>query len=736
VGASGRFRADIEGLRAVAVVAVVLYHAGLRSAGGGYVGVDVFYVLSGFLITGLLWRELRETGRLSFASFYARRARRLLPAAMLVVLVTVVGSSLWLSPLQAKVVTRDAIASALYAANYRFAALRTDYLASSAPPSPLQHYWSLGVEEQFYLAWPLLLLLASLAWRRSRGTSTVTAAATVLGVGVASFALSLWLTGLSQPWAFFSLPTRAWELAAGGVVALAAPRLGRLPKPAAVAMGWLGMGAIVWSVIALGASTPFPGTAALLPVGGTVAVVAAGCAPARFGPGILLHRRPFQLGGKLSYSWYLWHWPLLVLAPAAAGHALGLGPNLALAATSALLALATARLVEDPVRYSPRWRSRPGRSLVAGAALTAITTLASAAVAGSLPAPRGHGAAAALARLPSGSSHGTPLPGAAGSAAAARRRAVVATVERAVASAVTQREVPSNLDPSLERAHADQARPFLDGCDDGWRDTGVVPCVYGDKRSATTAVLFGDSHAPQWFPALDPLARSRHWRLISLSKATCPPVEISIWSPVLGRHFHECDQWRAAALQRIRAERPAVVILGAARHYGPEYHFQVYGPAWISGLAQMVRRVRATGAQVLVLGPTPRPKGDVPDCLATHLRDAVTCTQPLSRAIDAAGVRAERAAVVRAGGAYVDVSPWTCTRATCAVIVGNLLVYRDDNHLSTSYPAWLAPVLSAELDRLVPSGRPADASAHRRSPRAGDGRGHGPLGHPGPARAG
>jgi hypothetical protein len=225
--------------------------------------------------------------------------------------------------------------------------------------------------------------------------------------------------------------------------------------------------------------------------------------------------------------------------------------------------------------------------------------------------------------------------------------------------------------------------------------------VYGARSSDKTVVLFGDSHAAHWFPALDRVARARRWRLVSLTKATCPPVEMSLWSPVLGRPFRECDQWRAAALQRIRADRPAVVVLGAARHYGPEYRFRVYGPAWISGLADMVRRVRATGARVVVLGPTPHPSSDVPDCLSQHLTDALACTQPLSRAVSARGVRAERAAVQRAGGSYLDVSPFMCTRSTCAVVVGNLLVYRDDNHLSTSYPAWLSPIIAIELDEAL-----------------------------------
>jgi hypothetical protein len=368
---------------------------------------------------------------------------------------------------------------------------------------------------------------------------------------------------------------------------------------------------------------------------------------------------------------------------------------------SAVLALATLKLVEDPVRFSPRLRVRPARSLAVGAGLTAVATLAVVATASSLPAPRGHGAAATPGSLPIAASRNAPVPGGAARSAAARLEAAAAPVEHAVARAVADRTVPSNLDPSLERAHADQARPFLDGCDDGWRDTRVVPCVYGNPRSATTIALFGDSHAPQWFPAIDRAATAHHWRLISLSKAACPPVEISIWSPVLGRPFRECDQWRAAAIKRIRAERPALVVLGVARHYGPEYRFNVYGPAWTAGLSDMVGRLRATGACVLVLGPVPKPRADVPDCLSQHLDDAAACTTPRASAVDSGGVRAERAAVERAGGSYLDVSPWICTESTCAVVVGNLLVYRDDNHLSTSYPAWLAPLLALELARVM-----------------------------------
>jgi peptidoglycan/LPS O-acetylase OafA/YrhL len=701
--ATNRFRADVEGLRAVAVLAVVAYHAGLSQVGGGFVGVDVFYVLSGFLITGLLWEELQATGRLRLGAFYARRARRLLPAAVLVLLVTVAASWAWLSPLQARVVATDAAAAALYVANYRFAVQRTDYLAD-ASPSPLQHYWSLGVEEQFYLLWPLLLLVVFLAGRRLRGWSSAGALAALALAGGGSLALSLRLTARSAPWAFFSLPTRAWELAAGGLVALSAPTLRRLPGMVAATLGWLGLEAIAWSITRFSAATPFPGTAALLPVGGTAVVLAAGCAAPPFGPGRVLGWRPLQAGGKLSYSWYLWHWPLLILAPAVAGHALSQEQRLGLAVASGLLALATVKLVEDPVRFSARLRARPGRSLALGATLTAVAAAATLATAILAPVPHGQGLAAPPAAI-----RITPPPRARHAIvkdpAAARLATLSAPVVRAVAKAVTARTVPANLEPSLESAHANQPRPVADGCLIRWLGVDSGPCVYGSAASHRTVMLLGDSHALQWFPALDRAATAHHWRLVSLTKTTCPPVQLSFWSPVLGRAYAECDQWRANMLARIRAEHPALVVLGAARHYGDVYHFQVYGPAWLSGLAKTVRQVRATGAQVVVLGPTPKPAVDVPDCLSRHLHNAVACTTARRVAVDAHGVRLERQAVQRAGGSYLDVTPWLCTSTTCAVMVGDLLAYRDDNHLTTTYTSWLSPLLGDQLNQLLRAGR-------------------------------
>ena len=325
------FRPDIEGLRAVAILAVVAYHAGLSAVPGGYIGVDVFFVISGFLITDHLGRELAEKGGISFGAFYARRARRLLPSALLVIGVTVAVSCVVLPPLQAMVVAKDGLANAFYVGNYRYALQATNYLSVGGPVSPLLNYWSLGVEEQFYLVWPALLFAASLVWlhnstrtnsaspRRAKPLfSAVFVAMAVLAAG--SLAFSIWLTRANEPWAFFSLPTRAWELAVGGLLALVAPRLGRLPTGATALLSWAGVGAIVFAAVTFTSATPFPGTAALVPVAGAAAVVAGGCARPRLGAVWLLGRRPMQLIGRVSYTWYLWHWPALVLAPSIVGH--------------------------------------------------------------------------------------------------------------------------------------------------------------------------------------------------------------------------------------------------------------------------------------------------------------------------------------------------------------------------------------------------------------------------------
>ncbi len=703
-------------MRAVAVLAVVLYHSDLVT--GGYVGVDVFFVLSGFLITGLIWDELSSTGSVALGQFYARRARRLLPAALVVLVVTAAASVAVLSPLQARSVLKDAVAAILYSSNYRFAVLETDYLATEAP-SPLQHFWSLSLEEQFYLLWPLLIVMGGVGWRWWRrrpplGGSQVVPhrlrLITIIGtLGAASFAASWRLTSTDQPWAFFSLPTRAWELGAGGLIALTATGLRRVPRQAGVLLGWAGLATVIASIVVFSDTTHFPGIAALAPVLGTSAVLIAGCVSPGTGANRLLTVRPLPSIGRISYGWYLWHWPLLVLGAAAAGRRLDGLESAALVAAGGLLAMATVRLVEEPVRFAPALVRRPRRSVAIACVATATTALLIGVLSLGLPPLQGGTVAAPLQALgghPPPTTAATVAPDA--PLAAPLPSDAQQRVTAAVAAAMTSSGVPMNLTPPLSGANRDRAAPFVDGCSNSYTDAAVRSCVYGDPSGQASIVLFGDSHAAQWFPPLNRLAIQRHWRLVVLTKATCPPLQLRVYSPVLRRPFRECTSWRDSVVQRIAKEQPLLVVLGAARHYDEQYGFDVFSPEWLDGLATMVSQVAATGPSTLVLGPTPKPAVNVPDCLSRHLRTAGACTTGTTTAVSATGAAAERRAVTAAGGSYVDISSWLCTADQCAAIVANLLVFRDDNHLTTSYTDWLTPLLAQEIDLAVSNPAPLD----------------------------
>jgi peptidoglycan/LPS O-acetylase OafA/YrhL len=701
------FRPDIEGLRAVAVVAVVLYHAGMPGTGGGFIGVDVFFVISGFLITGLLWREVTTTNTVRLGRFYGARARRLLPAAATVAIATAIGAAIVLPPLQARSVFADGIASALYVGNYRFAIQGTDYLASDRAPSPYQHYWSLGVEEQFYLVWPVLIIATAWLVRRFRKDTTPGARpalpfAVVLGVvGLASLAGAVLWTHASPPWAFFSLPTRAWELAVGGLVALSIEMWRRLPLLPAAVVGWGGLALIALTCTQLGPSTPYPGTAALLPVLGTALVIGGGSATGALGAGRLLCHPAMRAVGRVSYSWYLWHWPVLLLMPPLLGEPAGLPARLAATLVSAGLATITMHLVENPGRFAAALRQSAGASLAVAGAASAVAACACVLLLTAVPAPVGHGAAAPKATVVA-----APDPQALGPQQAqdVAVREGFAQVRAAVAAGASIRAVPSNLDPSLASAPADKAPVFANGCVRSWRDVGQDECATGDTASPTTVALIGDSHAAMWNPAFEQVAEQRHWRLETLAKVTCPLQDLHIVSPYLGRGYDECEQWRGQVKARVRAEHPRLVVVSMSRRYGGDFGFVSYDPAWIDTLADTVTQLRGTGSTVLVLGPVPDPHSSVPTCLSAHLDDATACAPARSDAIDAGGVAAERAATVRGGGHYADVSDLFCTPDRCPVIVGNTLVFRDDNHVTTEYAELLAPVIGALADRALGGG--------------------------------
>ena len=673
-----RHRRDIEGLRAVAVLLVVLSHAGVPALAGGYVGVDVFFVISGFLITTLLVRELATTGRISLTRFYARRAVRLLPASTLVIVVTLICSWIWLSPVRIAEYAGDALASAGYAVNIRLAVAGTDYFAGTAP-SPFQHFWSLAVEEQFYLLWPLLILGTFAIRRRRRLLASVLTALTVGSLLYSAYELTR-----AAPWAYFGLPSRAWELGVGALVALGAFRLTRLPRWTLPLLGWGGLAAIVGSGLGYGDGTAFPGLAALPPVLGAAGIIAAGCATAG-GAGKLLALRPLQSIGRVSYGWYLWHWPVLVIAPAALGGELGLRGRLLLCAGALLLAYVSYGFVENPVRHRRALTDLPVRGLGLGLLLSATAAVIALIAAANPPAvPVGADAADTRAVL---------------AASADPQQSLGALI--AAADRVT--ELPANLTPPLDDASEDVVKPQTDGCHLTLTSPDVLPpCRYGRPDASRTIVVFGDSHALQWFPAFEKLANRNGWGLESLTRSSCSPAPVPVVNAKLKRTYTECDGWRTAALARIQKLKPQLVVVASSTGYRGSLAGQPADPdaLWTNAWGHLFAELRPVAKHVVLLGDTPFLSQDPADCLARPDATVDSCAEPAATVLRDPQWRAiAREAGVRAGAAFVDPVPWLCG-ARCPTVVGNLLVYRDSNHMTSEYAEMLAPLLGAALPEL------------------------------------
>ncbi|MFZ1176668.1 MAG: SGNH hydrolase domain-containing protein, partial [Mycobacterium sp.] len=283
-------------------------------------------------------------------------------------------------------------------------------------------------------------------------------------------------------------------------------------------------------------------------------------------------------------------------------------------------------------------------------------------------------------------------------------RQTFAQARTAVAAAAGLRAVPSNLDPPLAKAPADKVAVFVNGCVRSWRDVGQNECATGDTASPTTVALIGDSHAAMWNPALQQAAEQRHWRLETLAKVTCPMQDLHILSPYLGREYTECEQWRGQIMARVQAEHPRLVVVDMSRRYGADFGFTSYDPAWLDTLGRTVAQLRSTGATVLVLGPAPDPQSNVPTCLSAHLGDATACAPTRANAVNDDGIAAEQAATAGSGGHYADLTDLFCTPDRCPTIVGNTLVFRDDNHVTTEYAQLLAPVVGALADRALADG--------------------------------
>ncbi len=665
------FRPDIEGLRGVAVFAVLLYHAGVPFAGGGYVGVDVFFVISGYLITGLLFRELEQTGAISLLRFYSRRAKRLLPLTVVVLVAVVAVSWPLFDPVRMEEVSWDVISAGLYVMNWTLAFQATDYFAAGLQASPVQHFWTLAVEEQFYLVWPTLLLAVAWWHRRDKENRDLRTAlaVTFAFVAVASFAYGVYATEREAGVAYFSTLTRVWELALGGLLALVpVSRLRWMPRWATVTLSSAGLGMILFSTLRFSDDTLFPGTAALIPTLGTAAIIVAGFATFE-GPSRFLTLAPMRHIGRVSYSWYLWHWPPLVFAAAIWGE-LSTVQGLAVVAASYIPAVLTHHLVERPLHHSRMLIQQPRKALMLGGACTASSVVLG-----------------LLLLLVTPTFSEPPENQVAGAAALQDGHTLQKTADAVL--------------PAPSEAKKRRSQMYTDNCHVQPTDTEFPECVYGNPSSETTVVVFGDSHAMSWFPALNELAKKRDWRLVGLTKSSCPPATVRRYAGSLRREYHECEIWREKALQRIEREEPNLVVTGSLNTYAlmegenrlsPEDSEKALEKGYISTL----EKLRGTGAEVAVMKDIPKPDKDIPECVSKSLDNLQDCAFSRSKSLDYPPVE-ERAAKEVEDVRLVDPIPMICPTETCPAVIGDTLVYRNGAHITPTYMRTLAPWLEEQL---------------------------------------
>ncbi|WP_187265043.1 acyltransferase family protein [Homoserinibacter sp. GY 40078] len=698
------FRPEIQALRAIAVTAVVLFHLWPNRVTGGYVGVDVFFVISGFLITSHLLREADSSGTISLSRFYARRIRRLLPAAFLVLAFVVAGVLLLAPESDWPYFLGGVVASALYVANWFIAVNAVDYFATDNAASPIQHYWSLSVEEQFYLVWPLLILLAvALTRKRPRARRWV-----LLGVFGAIFVgcltYSIVATPVNQEFVYFATPAHAWEFALGGLLAFAMTTLRTVRWDSMhglrAAVQIIGLVLIAVPVFVFDADTIFPGWIALIPVLGTAAVIAAGVPEVRWSPVRVMSLRPVQFVGDISYAVYLWHWPLIVFGPLLLLRPLTFVDKFVIIVLMVVLSWATRRFVEVPVIGAPAWRPRRVSYVAALAATAAL-------VAGSV----------------------VPL-----TLLDQRAQAVQEDItERAEtgdaclgASAIESEgcKYRLSIDPAIGISDASLAADDLNGvtADDGARIASrctVGPfeseeCVTGPSDPSGVVALVGDSHAQALEPGVEFTTTERDWQVRSYTRRSCPAV-ISDWVAPKAVSYKEnqpeCRAWRADVVQKI-ADDPSidvVVVSSFGRRYGAGSSEHLEDAA--QAMSDTWKVWVDAGKQVVVVGDLPTTRTDVETCVEEP-DPAMACSRPRQDAMQLEPLTLSVALSHSRDVTLLDLSDGVCDAERCYAAVGGLLVYEDWHHLTPAFARSLAPLMLPELDRAmrragVPTGQAA-----------------------------
>jgi peptidoglycan/LPS O-acetylase OafA/YrhL len=642
------FRADIEGLRAISILGVVLFHSGFSIVGGGFVGVDSFFVISGFLITGLLIREFQTSGEIKLSNFWARRAKRLLPNALLTIAATLLAVAVFGPWSMQGSITYDAITAAFYVVNYHFANRTVDYFDETVESSPLLHFWSLGVEEQFYIIWPLLLIAALFVRRASPAKAEFAA---LLFVTLASFIASLIWIEKNQPAAFFHTEARIWQIGVGGLLALSTDVFRRIPAGILGLAGWAGLIGLIASMLFYSVELTYPGLWALLPTASTAALIAGGNAH-RFAPVLLLKVSPLQWLGRLSYSIYLWHWPIIVMTPLILSD-VGNAKAVALALILPVSALAY-YLVENPLRRA-RWKPpRPKATIATGlAGSTMIVGLA-----------------------------------------------LTLTVLRPSISGTAQREFKSLLDNTKLASTKLKAK-----CRQGVVEGKVEPCTFGERDSPKIVALFGDSHAGHLFDGVDKAAKAKGWALQVFVKHSCPPIDVEVFGLSKRALDTDCTRWRELVLEHLIATKPQLVVIvswtGLSRKMyvterGTQLSEAESRDKWTSGFERVLARLTEAGVNVAVIRNTPRNRrGNILDCIARHgpescgtARQEATLSSPPDVEV------ARRFSTVR----IYDLTSHFCGRNVCQAVIDGVIVYRDSTHVTSTFSKSLAAPLSELLD--------------------------------------
>ena len=605
---------QIQGLRAVAAILVTVFHA--RLVPGGFIGVDIFYVISGYLITGLILREIEKTGTLDLRSFYQRRIKRLLPTSVFVLFVTAIFAWILFPPITRDALGRDLFAAAAYISNYLFAWWQNDYQNLNATPSPFIHYWSLAVEEQFYLVWPLFILFLA-----RYGKKIVFAGIAI--TTLLSLLFSIYLTQVAPIWAFYSLPTRAWELGFGALLLF----LPETKKKIRI-LPWLGFFGIAISSFNFNENTAFPGKNALVPVLATVFLMAS----IKYWPPLfndLANSRLSQWLGAISYPLYLWHWPALVLPSSALGRPLRFYERFLCILLTIVLAHYTSKYVEEPLRH----KNLSPRTIYKGAAYTTAVSL----VAGVL----------------------------------------ISFTSSSIITTKGEVSYQFDLVQVMERPGV-----YGDGCHVNYGETKSGYCTYGDKESSKTIVLYGDSHAAQWFPTLDKMATERGFKLVSLTKSACPAVDAKRPDQGAFKQVH-CTKWRENSIKRIAEIQPLAVITSSFQYFTPANSSISRAQWWNEGQRKLLKGLRGSTNNLIYISDTPRPLRDIPNCLAS--RDSKVCDS----------TERSKVSVIR-GFDVINPNPWLCS-SYCPAIVEGTVAYRDASHISVDMALKLLPKLEAAL---------------------------------------